>query len=53
MLQIGDEVVTMGAPGIFKVTTIDGRYVTIENAEGVRKVVLESSVRRLERPHAN
>ena len=45
MLQIGEEVVTMSAPGVFKVISIDGSTVTIENSEGVRKRVLEASVR--------
>ena len=45
MLQIGDEVVIMSAPGVFKVIAIDGPTVTIENGQGVRKLVLEGSVR--------
>jgi preprotein translocase subunit YajC len=47
MLQIGDEVVTMSAPGIFRVIAIDGPTVTIESGEGVRKHVLEGSVRTI------
>ena len=49
MLQIGDEVVIMSAAGIFRVIAIDGPAVTIENAEGVRKLVLEGSVRTIDR----
>jgi hypothetical protein len=49
MLRIGDEVVIMSAPGRFKVVAIDGGVVTIENAEGVRKTVIEQSLRALER----
>jgi hypothetical protein len=49
MIHIGDEVVVMTAPGRFKVVAIDGTVVTIENAEGVRKTVLEQSVRTVER----
>ena len=49
MLQIGDEVVIMGAPGVFKIIAVDGPAVTIENAEGVRKLVLEGSVRTIDR----
>jgi hypothetical protein len=45
MLQIGDEVVVMSAPGRFRVVAVDGTVVTIENAEGVRKTVLERNVR--------
>ena len=53
MLQIGDEVVIMSAPGVFRVVAIDGQTVAIENAEGVRKLVLEGSVRTIakQRPH--
>jgi hypothetical protein len=48
MLQIGDEVVVMSAPGRFRVVALDGAAVTIENAEGVRKTVLERNVRVVE-----
>jgi preprotein translocase subunit YajC len=51
MLQIGDEVVVMSAPGVFRVIAIDGQTVTIESAEGVRKLVLEASVRTIEKQH--
>jgi hypothetical protein len=50
MVQIGDDVVIMSAPGRFKVIAIDAAVVTLENAEGVRKRVLESSVRTLQKP---
>jgi len=49
MLQIGDHVVTMSAPGLFKVIAIDGPAVTIESAEGVRKLVLQASVRSVQK----
>ncbi len=49
MVRIGDEVVVMTAPGRFRVVAVNGVVVTIENAEGVRKTVLEQSVRTLER----
>ena len=53
MVEIGDEVVIMSAPGRFRVIAIDGPVVTIENVEGVRKTVLEQSVRALEKRGAN
>ena len=53
MLQIGDEVVVMSAPGVFRVIAIDGPAVTIENAEGVRKLVLEGSIRTVGKHRAN
>jgi hypothetical protein len=49
MLHIGDEVVIMSAAGVFKIIAVDGPAVTIENAEGVRKLVLEGSVRTIDR----
>lgn len=45
MLQIGDEVVIMSAPGRFRVVAIEDAVVTIENAEGVRKAVFEQNLR--------
>lgn len=53
MLEIGDKVVIMSAAGVFKVIAIDGATVTIENAEGVRKLVLAGSVRTLEKRPSN
>jgi len=53
MFEIGDEVVTMGAPGRFRVIAIDGSAITIENEDGVRKRVHEVNIRTLEKstPH--
>ncbi len=52
MLQIGDEVVLMSAPGRFRVVEIDGPVITIENDSGVRKRVLDHSVRAV-KPQAS
>lgn len=52
MVQIGDEVVIMSAPGRFRVIAVDGSVVTIENAGGIRKLVLDSSVRTVAKPEA-
>lgn len=49
MVQVGDDVVVMSAPGRFKVVAIDGAVVTIENTQGVRKTVLEPSVRTVDK----
>lgn len=49
MVQVGEEVVVMSAPGRFRVIAVDGAVLTLENAEGVRKTVLESSVRTLQK----
>jgi hypothetical protein len=45
MLEVGQEVVLMSFPGRFRVVEVDGRVITIENDLGVRKRVLEQSVR--------
>jgi hypothetical protein len=45
MLQVGDDVVVMSAAGRFKVVAVNGSQVTIENKQGVRKTVLEPSLR--------
>ena len=47
MIHVGDEVVVMSAPGRFRVIALEGRLVTIESAEGIRKTVLEQNVRIL------
>jgi len=52
MMKVGDEVIVMSAPGRFRVTVVDGELVTIENAEGIRKTVLEQSVRVVEKRNA-
>lgn len=48
-MQVGDDVVTMSAPGRFTVIAIDGAAVTIQNNEGVRKTVLTIHLRPLPR----
>lgn len=48
-MQVGDEVVIMSAPGVFRVIAIDGRVVTIENADGVRKTVRDTTLRTVTR----
>ena len=53
MMEVGDTVVTMGAPGRFTVITVAGPLVTIENAEGVRKTVLDTNLRKLEPARQN
>jgi hypothetical protein len=53
MVQVGDEVVIMSAPGRFKVIAIDGLVVTIENGKGMRKLVLDSSVRSIQKSQAH
>ena len=40
MLQIGDKVVIMSAPGTFTIVAVDGEQITIESPAGLRKTVL-------------
>jgi len=51
MIVVGDTVVTMSAPGRFTVIAVAGPLITIQNAEGVRKTVFESNLRKMEPPH--
>lgn len=53
MVEIGDEVVIMSAPGRFKVIAMEGPLVTIENADGIRKTVLDQSVRTVPKANAD
>ena len=46
-MKVGDTVVTMGAPGRFKVIAVDHNAITIENEEGVRKTVRDVNLRTL------
>jgi len=49
MLKIGDVVVTTSHPGPFTIVDIQGDVLTIETAQGLRKIVRSANVRRLER----
>ena len=48
MLKIGDVVVTMSHPGPFTIVDIKGDVLTIETAQGLRKVVRSANVRQLD-----
>lgn len=45
MLKVGDDVVLMSAPGRFRVMRVDGRRISIQNAAGIGKTVLDSNLR--------
>ena len=45
MIEVGQEVVLMSFPGRFRVVEVDGEVLTIENDLGVRKQVLDRTVR--------
>ncbi len=49
-MQVGDTVITMGAPGRFKVVAVDGSYITIESPLGIRKTVLIVNLRTIDTP---
>jgi len=49
MLQVGDEVILMSAPGHFRILAIDGEVLTLENDGGLRKQVLVTAVRKREK----
>jgi len=49
MLKIGDVVVTMSHPGPFTIVDIKGPDLVIVTAQGLRKVVRATNVRRLEK----
>ena len=49
MVDVGDEVVVMSAPGRFRVIAVEDAVVVIENAEGVRKRVLEQNLRAVQK----
>ena len=49
MLKIGDVVVTTSHPGPFTIVDIRGDVLTIETAQGLRKVVRSANVRQLEK----
>ena len=47
-IQVGDQVVNLQVPGIFRVVARRGRLLEIETEQGLRMTVLESAVRRLD-----
>ena len=52
VVRVGDEVVVMSAPGRFTIVSINGPVLTLENKEGVRKMVHVTNVRTMEKPSA-
>ena len=47
MLEVGQEVVLMSAPGRFRIVAVEGSIITIENDVGLQKRVLMQAVRTL------
>ena len=46
-IQVGDRVIGLDMPGIFTVIGRRGRFVEIENDRGLRRVVHEVALRRV------
>ena len=46
-IQVGDRVIGLDMPGIFTVVARKGRFVEIENDRGLRRVVHEVALRRV------
>jgi hypothetical protein len=51
-MDVGQEVVLMSFPGRFRIVAVDGNVITIENDIGVRKTVLQQSVRVMPPKHS-
>ena len=48
-VHVGDEVVIMSAPGRFTIVAIKGPVLTLEDKDGVRKMVNVTNVRTMEK----
>jgi hypothetical protein len=46
-IQVGDQVINLQVPGLFRVIDRRGRMLVIETARGLRMTVQESGLRRL------
>ena len=49
-IAVGDRVVNLQVPGLFTVTARRGAMLDLESESGLRMVLHESSVRRIEEP---
>jgi hypothetical protein len=47
-IAVGDEVINLQVPGVFRVVARRGAYLEIETAQGLRMTVSESAVRKLD-----
>ncbi len=48
MIQVGDRVVNLSMPGIFRVVARAGQLLTIETDDGIRMRVMNGNVRRVD-----
>lgn len=46
-IAVGDLVISMLAPGHFRVIERKGEHLTLENASGIRRTVRETNVRKV------
>jgi len=47
-IQVGDQVINLQVPGLFRVIDRRGALMVIETARGLRMTVLDSQLRRLD-----
>ena len=47
-IEVGDEVVNLQVPGVFRVVARRGAFLDIETAQGLRMTVTESAVRKID-----
>jgi hypothetical protein len=46
-IEVGDQVINLQVPGVFRVVARRGAFLDIETAQGLRMTVSESAVRKL------
>jgi hypothetical protein len=46
-IRVGDQVINLQVPGVFRVLARHGAFLEIETAQGLRMTVSESAVRKL------
>lgn len=52
-IRVGDEVIVMSAAGRFAVVAVDRNVLTLQSDSGVRKRVLVTAVRKVEKASAS
>jgi hypothetical protein len=46
-INVGDQVINLQVPGVFRVLARHGAFLEIETAQGLRMTVIDSAVRKL------
>ena len=47
-ISVGDEVINLQVPGVFRVIARRGQFLDIETVQGLRMTVLDAAVRKLD-----